>query len=52
METGVTGCVSLTGQNPTLGTLTRAAEAQTPHIHDTGMTLETHKLFCKPTRNI
>lgn len=33
METGVTGCVSLTGQNPTLGTLTRAAESQ---IRDTG----------------
>lgn len=49
METGVTGSVSFTGQNPTLGTLTRAAEAQTPQIHNTRKTLETPKLFCQPT---
>lgn len=52
METGVTGCVSLTGQKPTLGTLTRAAEPQTPQTHDTGTKLETQELFCKPARHL
>lgn len=53
-DTGVTGCVSLTGDKPTLGTFTRAVEAQSvtcAAVGDAINTVDTYR-YTKSTSEV